>query len=624
MKLARTLSDAEAKKIQTLILLGGFSTTIAMWTRLEDPVNLPKMFVLGFFSVIILSQTLPQILLNLQNRSNQKLISTLLIVFFLIGLLVATFETKVKFTAIFGEYHRNNGFLSYFGMTILMFATSLVFDAKSSIKFLQSFSFTGMFLTLYGLFQGLGLDPIGWKIDYNPFITTLGNPNFTSGFLGLSNVALLYLLLEAKLRKLQISYLLSLIFSLYLIKLSGSVQGIFAFLIGASIVLTVKLWNLRKKYGYLFLAFITVNSVPFFLAIFNIGPLAPFLYQGTLRNRIDYWKAAVSMFRDHPIFGVGIDRFGEFYRQYAVKNQVVQGQITDNAHNVYLQLLSTGGLILFIPFLALIFYITLKGAMGFRTQNKVIRIRIASIFGIWVSSLALNLIAVDSLGVAIWFWISGGLLLAITRDLHSDELFDVATPDTKSKRRFESKRRTKITTQENGMSFPIFNLVSLTLVLVYLAVTAPILSNSQSIKDLRENSHGLNATQHQEEVNRQLSRNRGNTQNLILLSDIALRNNEIELSNKISKQIRLLDSRSYYGHLLPAISAEFSGKFEVAIAFREKIIFIDPWNTSNMLQLMKNYLSIGERAKAEGLGKKINLYFPGSQADLDAKSILVE
>jgi hypothetical protein len=34
-------------------------------------------------------------------------------------------------------------------------------------------------------FKGLGADPVGWNIDYNPFITTLGNPNFTSGFLGL-------------------------------------------------------------------------------------------------------------------------------------------------------------------------------------------------------------------------------------------------------------------------------------------------------------------------------------------------------------------------------------------------------------------------------------------------------
>jgi hypothetical protein len=46
MKLARALSDVEAKKVQTFILLGGVLTTSAIWTKLEDPINLPKMFVL--------------------------------------------------------------------------------------------------------------------------------------------------------------------------------------------------------------------------------------------------------------------------------------------------------------------------------------------------------------------------------------------------------------------------------------------------------------------------------------------------------------------------------------------------------------------------------------------------
>ncbi len=49
MKLARALSEAEAKKIQSFILLGGVFTTLAIWTKLEDPINLPKMFVLVLF-----------------------------------------------------------------------------------------------------------------------------------------------------------------------------------------------------------------------------------------------------------------------------------------------------------------------------------------------------------------------------------------------------------------------------------------------------------------------------------------------------------------------------------------------------------------------------------------------
>jgi hypothetical protein len=46
MRLARALSDIEARKVQTLVLLGGVFTTLTIWTKLEDPINLPKMFVL--------------------------------------------------------------------------------------------------------------------------------------------------------------------------------------------------------------------------------------------------------------------------------------------------------------------------------------------------------------------------------------------------------------------------------------------------------------------------------------------------------------------------------------------------------------------------------------------------
>ena len=54
MKLARALSEAETKKIQSFILFGGVFTTLAIWTKLEDPINLPKMFILVLFGALVL------------------------------------------------------------------------------------------------------------------------------------------------------------------------------------------------------------------------------------------------------------------------------------------------------------------------------------------------------------------------------------------------------------------------------------------------------------------------------------------------------------------------------------------------------------------------------------------
>jgi hypothetical protein len=183
MKLAKALTEAEAKRVQTLILLGGVFTTLAIWTKLEDPINLPKMFVLVLFGAAVLGLALPALLNAHRLTSSYQRIALGLVGIFVIGLLISTIATDVKYTAFFGEYHRNNGAFSYFAMASLLGAGALVFNLKSSERFMKFFASSGLILTAYGFLQGSGKDPVVWVINYNPYITTLGNPNFTSGFL---------------------------------------------------------------------------------------------------------------------------------------------------------------------------------------------------------------------------------------------------------------------------------------------------------------------------------------------------------------------------------------------------------------------------------------------------------
>ena len=104
---------------------------------------------------------------------------------------------------------------------------------------------------------------------------------------------------------------------------------------------------------------------------------------------------------------------------------------------------------------------------------------------------------------------------------------------------------------------------------------------------------------------------------------MALSQGEIDLSYKIDDRIRELDARSFYGQYFPALALEATGKPADAVKFREKLVELDPWNTANMLQLMKNYLAIGNKAKASAISELIKQNYPGSQADLDASALLV-
>jgi O-antigen ligase len=385
---------------------------------------------------------------------------------------------------------------------------------KSSGKYLKFYAATGLILTFYGFMQGAGKDPVGWVIDYNPFITTLGNPNFTSGFLGIAAIAIYLLAIEAKDRKVQIAWLIGLLADLYILRKSGSIQGLFGFLIGAAIITIVKLWLIKKRYGQAALITTGVLGIPVALAVLNIGPLASKLFQSTLRNRLDYWHAAFNMFKEQPIFGIGIDRFGEYYREYAVQVQVVQGQTTDNAHSIYMQLLATGGLVLFIPYVVLIGYITYIGLRALIKAEGAKKLRISGIFGIWFGSAAVNIVAIDNLGVAVWFWITGGVLITLTK---------VESTEESSVSNQKKPKSGKANRDNSAIEFPWPVLSAAILICLALIAVGPGISKSHNSFVLKNNSNNLSASAFVAELNSQVSGSQKNIHNLIVLNDIALR-----------------------------------------------------------------------------------------------------
>jgi hypothetical protein len=616
MRLARALSDVEARKVQTFVLLGGVFTTLAIWTKLEDPVNLPKMFMLVLFAAITLGLVMPVLLGAHKLSSREQRISLGLFSLFVIGLLISTVATDVKYTAIFGEFHRNNGFLSYFSMTILMAAGSLVFNLKSTNRYFTFFGGTGLLVTFYGILQGLGADPVGWKIVYNPFITTLGNPNFTSGFLGLSGIAILYLVIAAKDRKYQVVYAVGLLANLYILWRSGSIQGVFGFLIGATVIILVKLWLISKRYGQIGLAGAALASAPVALAVLNIGPLASKLYQGTLRNRFDYWNAAIGMFKDYPIFGVGIDRFGEYYRQYAVQNQVVQGQITDNAHSIYMQLLATGGLTLFIPYILLVLFITFIGLKSIISLQGEDKFKVGAVFGIWLGTTAINVVTVDNLGVGVWFWITGGVLVAASSNKRLSE-----TIEQSQKEKTVKGKSAKSVNSES--LFPFTYIASFILVILVLVSLVPALGKSSTLYNFKNNASSYTTETYVPALVAKASASSNDPQFLIQLANLALIQNAANEAFVMIDQINRVDSRSYYGNYFAAFALEALNKRSEAIKYRERLKELDPWNNASLIELIKNYLSVGDKASAAEIAALIKRNYPGSQSDIDASALLV-
>ena len=611
MKLARALSKSEANNIQLSILITGTLTTMTVWTKLEDPVNLPKLFVLALGAVGILGFSLP-VILNFRSQHKVAQILSSLTLMFCIGLATSTFMTDVLYTAFFGETGRNNGAIQYFSLAMILLSTALVFRGNSIVKFLRYYSMTGIILTCYGMLQVIGKDPISWQIIYNPLITTLGNPNFTSSLIGTASIATVSLVLIEQRNNVRILLSLSLALSLFILFRTGSVQGVFGFLIGLTILVVTRIWLIKKLYGQIALITFSCLSLPFFAGLLNKGPLADSLFQGTLRNRLDYWYAAINMFESNKLFGVGIDRFGENYRQYSIQNQLVKEQVTDNAHNIYLQALSTGGLSLFIPFMALILFITYIGFQEILESDENRKFFSASMFAIWLASCSIGSVSIDNLGLSVWMWISGGVVVA-------NRLIRVDPKVSSGKESVHKDSRNSIS-DSNFTLYP--RSIAYILLLVTLISSVPMLIKSYDLYLIRIYTPQSDLRIVESKMTSSLEANWDNPQNLIKLTTLAFSRGFDKIGEEAISRNLALDPRSFYGHYFSALIAESKNDLNSANLHRVELLSLSPWNTSNMLQLATNYVKLNNNESARRILLKIKELYPESTDSLKATEIL--
>ena len=167
-----------------------------------DLTNIPKYSVLFIASALALSCLLnPRF--GFLNRDKWK-INTPPIVFLVIMLMLALL-TDERYTAFFGKYGRNNGWLQYLSFVILFFIAAYSFNIYFTRRFLEIIIILGGITSIYGYLQYLGIDFINYKTTGLPVIATLGNSNFASAFIGLSCVAAFWKATDSNLIKVKLT-----------------------------------------------------------------------------------------------------------------------------------------------------------------------------------------------------------------------------------------------------------------------------------------------------------------------------------------------------------------------------------------------------------------------------------
>ena len=408
--------DLRSKQILgtvTLVALAAVTLVVAPYTLL-DPMGLPKLTMLAFFAVVALSLMGPAIK-NLFSSSFRILV-ILLLLFIVQIILVLLFSGGNIGTQFFGVHQRHTGALTYISLAILALSASLVSNHEFLKRFIRTALIIGGLLVVYGNAQYLGLEPFPYVNLYtvNAPVGTFGNSNFQSAFMGMIAVLTFTMVLNNVYKPLARFGLAAMGFaSLVVVYETLAKQGYLNFVAGAGVV--AMLWLLMNKRKSLAIAVGGIGVVGgglVFLGLINAGPLANLIYKSSLAARGYYWRAAIKMLTDHPIFGVGMDGFGAWYMRSRPRDYFENSfmSVSNAAHNVYLDIASSGGFMLIAIYFGIL-ALVIASIVKVVQRSNGFDVYFVAIVGAWVAYQIQAFVSINQIGLAIWGWVLSGLII---------------------------------------------------------------------------------------------------------------------------------------------------------------------------------------------------------------------
>ena len=341
------------------------------------------------------------------------------------ALTVATLVSPTPVWSVVGRPGRHTGLAMYLVYIGLFAVTVRLYRDHSPQHLAKVLLLTALPVAVYGLGQAAGIEPFGWEaIEGGPQVfATFGNANFFSAWLGivtpLGVCAALAGALPAAWRA--VGAVVTLL-ALAAAVASGSLQGPASALVGCVLVGgvwlfttggAVRRWRRALLAGGLAAAGVLVGGF-----VTGAGPFSAVRQgaQASLETRLPKWEVALAMFRDRPLLGSGLDHYASWYYTYrpeAVAAQDGLERSVDSSHNVPLDMLVSGGVLLFAAYLAVIAVIGWALVVGLRRLEGPERLLLAGFGGAWAAYQAQALVSIDVPPLAALHWVIAGVILAV-------------------------------------------------------------------------------------------------------------------------------------------------------------------------------------------------------------------
>ena len=569
------------------LIIGISAVTLYFNTKAYDPFNTPKLIILLITSGWLLGHIFNHYRTMQSRVSIKEFIFLSIPMLFIIGQLFALFFTDVFVVGLIGETQRRNGFLAYFALTVLLIFCMISINYAYALRVLKSAVAIGVLLCSYGFMQITGNDFVSWNNPYNSMIATVGNPNFASSLLALISLIAFFSLFNQEFSKIHKTIAISVVFvSIYLIVKSQSRQGLLVVLFALLFYVTVLIFINYKKFRILAMITSLAISSLAILGMLQIGPLSSLLYKSSVTVRGYYWRAAWEMFLNKPFTGVGLDRYGAFFKQYREQSYALNYGFditSSNAHNVYLQLLSTGGLLVGLPYIALLALIFFAGIQNTkRTSGNLQRFNLMYL-ATWIGFQAQSLISIDNIGISVWGWLIGGCILGI--NLNS---LDASTIEKNGKNKTVKKKTL-------SLYQPTVSILFLIPILVLSFNLHRVETNTLLAKAYADPGNSANKPIVLDFADRVISNSFADPFYKLIVSLNIANMGDIETSYATVSGLYKKDPRNL-DNLRWLVEYEKSKKnSNEELKYRELIVKLDPWNAVNYFEMGLIYKQKGDQ-----------------------------
>jgi O-antigen ligase len=544
----------ETKNFRILVVsISLIFLTFTPWIS-KDSMVVPKVTLLFLISLFLLP-TVFQESRSKFREINHKILILLTCLIFAQMILVLLVSSAPIEQQIFGKMGRGLGFITASSLLVITLAAAFFTREEYLGFFLKAIVSIFTFSSLYSLSQSYGFDFVKWETKTNSIFGTLGNPNFQSSAAAM--VIIPCILLLSKNTKLFILSLVVSIVNLFVITKTVSVQGIVGLYIGVMTLLLVYFWHKNRLIFIVSLLFFTAGTIIAALAMLNQGPLRGFtygsftFYKSSVQSRGDFWRSAIAITNDNPLFGVGIDSFGDYYLPY--RDQIAVNhtfaEFTDNAHNYFLEYSATGGYPLAILHLAVALFTLWSFIKILQKSNKFNR-NIVSLFVIWIIFQAQSLISPGSISLMVVNAFITGAIIGLSRDNHD--------------------QNSKDSTSTNRVTYPKFTLKMVFVLIGFFIIFPYFNSDRQFLKALNSSSVTL--------LVESVSQYPQSTLKYTTVSRLLLESKVFDQSLKVSRLAIEFNPQNFspWAHILLNPSSSVAEKLEA----KRQLIELDPFNQS--------------------------------------------